>query len=589
MTITTKQPVNMTEKAKKRTRTGCITCKIRRVKCDETKPSCNRCLAQKRICDGYPPPSTSHRIPTRRALAAAVLTLSTPGPASRILAGPTTASDAACFDFFRARTAPMTASLFPSEFWGTRLLQVAHGEPAVWHAAVALGALHRRWELGFAPPSREWEDGDGMARFSEKAAGAYARSVAMGRDINDPVALLVLSLGLMAVTNIMGRWVDNRVHGAAGARLLGEIKRERAGCRRGGRLGSEIESVAESFARMDLQNLTFSESQAPYPDVESVSNEDVVAEADSLEDVLVPGERFDSFSQAGFHLFALNRRFLLLAAIGEKMSLEEYTAFDEGVRYQLMLWEQMTKNYLRQTRIAEKDTPGLLTLKLYHAFLCLFFRAGVTGPQTDWDTCLPHFERIVALAGVILGRNRTSHAAPAFVSLEPGVIIPLYLTATRCRHPVLRRRALELLRGANSQEGRWHSVGAAAVAERMMQIEEEGLRGIIPEESYLDMVALDVSKDKGFHKCAERNLAEETEEYWLGGDENWTTTHSWDGIVSIPEESRLVMTGITADTESGRIELDLVFSGGETVESQKTEEVVIVNWQAKWTIERSIL
>lgn len=36
-----------------RTRTGCLTCKRRRVKCDEGKPGCNNCLKSNRKCDGY--------------------------------------------------------------------------------------------------------------------------------------------------------------------------------------------------------------------------------------------------------------------------------------------------------------------------------------------------------------------------------------------------------------------------------------------------------------------------------------------------------------------------------------------------------
>jgi hypothetical protein len=33
-----------TRAGKPKVRTGCITCKIRRVKCDENRPSCNRCI-----------------------------------------------------------------------------------------------------------------------------------------------------------------------------------------------------------------------------------------------------------------------------------------------------------------------------------------------------------------------------------------------------------------------------------------------------------------------------------------------------------------------------------------------------------------
>src|ERR1700712_3835315 len=33
--------------------TGCLSCKARKVKCDEDKPVCRRCLSTGRKCDGY--------------------------------------------------------------------------------------------------------------------------------------------------------------------------------------------------------------------------------------------------------------------------------------------------------------------------------------------------------------------------------------------------------------------------------------------------------------------------------------------------------------------------------------------------------
>ncbi|KAF2484765.1 hypothetical protein BDY17DRAFT_135153 [Neohortaea acidophila] len=32
---------------------GCITCRSRRVKCDETRPFCRRCVQARRTCKGY--------------------------------------------------------------------------------------------------------------------------------------------------------------------------------------------------------------------------------------------------------------------------------------------------------------------------------------------------------------------------------------------------------------------------------------------------------------------------------------------------------------------------------------------------------
>ncbi|KAK4193940.1 transcriptional regulatory protein moc3 [Podospora australis] len=38
---------------RKRTKTGCLTCRKRRIKCDEGKPTCGNCIKSKRECEGY--------------------------------------------------------------------------------------------------------------------------------------------------------------------------------------------------------------------------------------------------------------------------------------------------------------------------------------------------------------------------------------------------------------------------------------------------------------------------------------------------------------------------------------------------------
>ncbi|KAJ5982079.1 hypothetical protein N7451_012179 [Penicillium sp. IBT 35674x] len=58
-----------TRSSRPKVRTGCITCKARRVKCDETKPACVRCTTTGRRCDGYAPLKTS--FPEYKALAPA--------------------------------------------------------------------------------------------------------------------------------------------------------------------------------------------------------------------------------------------------------------------------------------------------------------------------------------------------------------------------------------------------------------------------------------------------------------------------------------------------------------------------------------
>ncbi|KAM0258782.1 hypothetical protein ACHAQJ_003624 [Trichoderma viride] len=51
---------------KRRTRTGCLTCRARRVKCDELKPACNRCTIANVECAGYAPKRQIEvRLPSR--------------------------------------------------------------------------------------------------------------------------------------------------------------------------------------------------------------------------------------------------------------------------------------------------------------------------------------------------------------------------------------------------------------------------------------------------------------------------------------------------------------------------------------------
>ncbi|KAK9322486.1 hypothetical protein V1517DRAFT_260303 [Lipomyces orientalis] len=43
------------EVVRRRTRTGCLTCRKRRIKCDEGKPKCANCTKSRRVCEGYGP------------------------------------------------------------------------------------------------------------------------------------------------------------------------------------------------------------------------------------------------------------------------------------------------------------------------------------------------------------------------------------------------------------------------------------------------------------------------------------------------------------------------------------------------------
>ncbi|OHE93956.1 hypothetical protein CORC01_10743 [Colletotrichum orchidophilum] len=47
--------VKLSRTSTRKVRTGCITCKKRHIKCDESKPHCGNCLQARGHCEGYPP------------------------------------------------------------------------------------------------------------------------------------------------------------------------------------------------------------------------------------------------------------------------------------------------------------------------------------------------------------------------------------------------------------------------------------------------------------------------------------------------------------------------------------------------------
>jgi hypothetical protein len=60
-------------------------------------------------------------------------------------------------------------------------------------------------------------------------------------------------------------------------------------------------------------------------------------------------------------------------------------------------------------------------------------------------------------------------------NLDIALVVPLYFVAGKCRDARLRRKAIELLRRSERQEGVSNSLMAARVAERLVEMEEEGL------------------------------------------------------------------------------------------------------------------
>ncbi|KAF3762036.1 hypothetical protein M406DRAFT_74953, partial [Cryphonectria parasitica EP155] len=339
----------------KRVKTGCITCRIRRVKCGEEKPHCRRCVSTGRKCDGYTPIPTSRGqliIALReqnnaRGSGTPSLTL-TVSPISFL-----SSNEASQFDYFRMRTAVKTNTFLGADFWSLSVLQLSYVEPSMKYAVLALSALHRRTESRDRATEAEAWHLKGLVHYGNavNAAQKLLQRAQASISSSEGTKALATCLVLSVFDNLTGNYKCARMHLQSGLRLADE--RSAQPRHTAPTMEATYGEVTHLLERLDLQAMAFSDFAAPYPYQDGAARHNI--------NVPLP-EAFSNISDARQHLIRILRLF----------------------------------------------QPG-----------------GPTSTMT-----------------------------------------------IRCRDPAVRRRAIALMRATHRVEGCWESYGAAAVAQRVMEVEE---------------------------------------------------------------------------------------------------------------------
>ncbi|RAH47430.1 Zn(II)2Cys6 transcription factor [Aspergillus brunneoviolaceus CBS 621.78] len=170
----------------RRSRTGCQTCKTRRIKCDETPGSCKNCSSTGRTCEGY----ETARLPivTKKGK------FYTPSIHIIDISFPSMSSDERrCISFFQTRTMPMLVSFFEWEVWRRLALQLSQAEPAVGHALVSLSAMHASSETNGMSRSKAIKHRTQHRRFAIEQYGRALSALRRRLTSQDPhVAVIAL-------------------------------------------------------------------------------------------------------------------------------------------------------------------------------------------------------------------------------------------------------------------------------------------------------------------------------------------------------------------------------------------------------------
>ena len=120
--------------------------------------------------------------------------------------------------------------------------------------------------------------------------------------------------------------------------------------------------------------------------------------------------------------------------------------------------------------------PAAVLLNLYHKITVITLAAIPSESEMVYDVFLPDFKYIVQACSLLITSHKDTQRPPnPRFTFEVGVVPPLHVTATKCRDPVVRREAVDLLFASPRQEGMWDGVLTARIGKWMCSCEEAGL------------------------------------------------------------------------------------------------------------------
>ncbi|PTD02211.1 hypothetical protein FCULG_00012166 [Fusarium culmorum] len=441
--IPSQSPPASGRKGSKKVRTGCITCKIRKVKCDEAKPYCLRCIKTGRQCDGYRPSPNSS--PEPMALS----------PSQ----GFDSPQQVHAFDHYRLRTAKVLSGAIDASFWGGVVLKMSTSEPAVRHAILAISSLHEAVE------TRSRTNREVDTRFAFREYGNAITSLRNWGQRNDPslVPLLVCVL-FICVEFLIDRDTAAQMHICQGRQILSTLNHGRS---------PSMEMIKHVlvpiYARLSLSSFLFGSRPAPIP-----------THLRSWTDMPV---MFSSLEEARYALYLMLDDTLQFTFAARHIIFDPNTDPQEIVRFQheqQRLLSQLNRWHAAFTVITSMtpQSPALENtlnvIRIYHQSTLIYISIALDTGEMRFDNYTSNFATIISLASTILS-STPANSKPEPFSFETEIIPPVYWTAIKCRHPLLRRAALKLLtreQMRNRRENLWHAREASVIAARSIEIEE---------------------------------------------------------------------------------------------------------------------
>ncbi|CAN9291260.1 unnamed protein product [Alternaria alternata] len=430
-----------------------------------------RCTSTGRKCEGYTSSGGAFQVH--------IWSYSqTSGPQNAISTLGDLGDNARFLEFYYHCARPALSTSFDKEFWSRIAIQMAHSEPAVRHALVALGALCQT-EPGDMKHacSRFITNRDRKVMLSHYNLSIRCLVDRMGETTYSHELGLVICLLFVCIEFLQGNYHTGLTHLNNGFRLIAARRRGLAGYQNqsagialpsGSRSSQSTieETVVPIFTRGMAQDLLYGfkalqdlEVPSPTPAMYSRMQFQSLSEAQRV--------YFELRNATIVHLYMMGRK----AIFRQEPNNDAYNERDNLVACH-RIWYEIMRRFELHHKLSDEESIAASALKASYHTTLVYVSCSASVIEKTYDAYLDDFKEIVRSAREVIDLTPPAKSHTAHFTLDIAIIPQLYFVATRCRCPTTRREAVALLERNPPREGLWDAQQHVVVSKRAIELEE---------------------------------------------------------------------------------------------------------------------
>ncbi|SPJ72123.1 uncharacterized protein FTOL_01851 [Fusarium torulosum] len=352
-----------------------------------------------------------------------------------------------------------------NEQWHKTLMYFSQTVPSVRYAAVALSLLHRSYIHG-SPTCDTTVQSSKTVRLMDKEAPLLHYNMAIqhllsqnlsGHDTIERTAITLLVCYLFTCfDHLAGKDVQAMKHLRGGVELSRNLDKAMFTNSSSADLRILISQVTTQIRRLDMQAVMFALDWTPAgiqePSIWQLVPSDIAFQS--------PGQAVDSLQMLVAQAIRLRNTDGQMYPTGKITSPDSHSSPKDILLDQLETWLGLFENMLQlqhhSSRTNSESNALITLLQLQHRIAWIFTHSYGPGREMEYDAYLPQFQQCVALARdvAVSHQDNLGSSNPTFTP-EIGVLPVLYIIGAKCRHALLRREVLDILRRQSIREAAW--------------------------------------------------------------------------------------------------------------------------------------